>query len=162
MRKKRREYLLPHYGQIVTTRHAIYSYLSDIDMDIGYNTALLIALGREHKDYYLRLYSICSKLCFLSKLIYRCEGGYRVWGDQDYIKMEEKYGEDITKEDIEDYMKNRKGFAKLPQIPLNSKMKHYSIWQSIIHSVKKKPIPVRKCLNTSSDARTSLRQSVPD
>ncbi len=114
MRKKRREYLLPHYGQIVTTRHSIWSYLSDIDMDIGYNTAILIALGREHKDYYLRLYSICSKLCFLSKLIYRCEGGYRVWGDQDYIKMEEKYGEDLTPEDINDYMKSRKGFAKLP------------------------------------------------
>ena len=28
--------------------------------------------------------------------------------------MEEKYGEDLTPEDINDYMKSRKGFAKLP------------------------------------------------
>ena len=114
MKKKRREYLLPHYGQIVTTRHTIKQMLWDMDLDIGYNTAILIALGREHKDYHLRLYSICSKLCFLSKLVYRCEGGYKVWGIDDYNKMEEIYGEDLTRENIEEYMKNKKGFAKLP------------------------------------------------
>ena len=78
MRKNRREYPLPHYGQIVTTRHTIKETIWDCESDICYNTAVLIALGRDDKNYMFRLYSICSKLCFISKLIFRSENGLKL------------------------------------------------------------------------------------
>ena len=114
MKKRRREYLLPHYGQIVTTRHAIKSTIWEFDSDICYNTAVLIALGREHPEYKLRLYSICSKLQFISRLIYRSKGGYKIPDRKTLDYIADKYGMNASREDVMEALKDRKGFSKMP------------------------------------------------
>ena len=127
MRRKRREYLLPHYGQIITTRHTIKETIWDYESDICYNTAILIALGRDDKNYMLRLYSICSKLCFISKMIFRSENGVKLIDRKTlydiYAEYEDKskkgmakfegHEEEINKK-ISEVLKTRKGFSKMP------------------------------------------------
>ena len=114
MKKSRREYQLPHYGQIITTRQTIKDSIWEFDHDICYDTAVLIALGREHSEYKLRLYSICSRLQLISRLIYRSRGGYVIPDRKmpDYI--DGGYGMNDPGEDDIGVLKDRKGFSKLP------------------------------------------------
>ncbi len=127
VKRKRREYLLPHYGQIITTRHTIKETIWDCESDICYNTAILIALGRDDKNYMLRLYSICSKLCFISKMVFRGKNGLKLIDRKSlydiYDEYEDKSKEGMAKFDgheeeirtkIEEVLKTRKGYSKMP------------------------------------------------
>lgn len=127
MRKNRREYPLPHYGQIVTTRHTIEETIWDYESDVCYNTAVLIALGRDDKNYMFRLYSICSKLCFISKLIFRSENGLKLIDRKSLYSIFDEYEdktkavmakfddyEEEIKARINEVLKTRKGFSKMP------------------------------------------------
>lgn len=62
---------LSHCGQILTTKRTILYHIFDIAFSISENTVLLIAMGEDTPDYYLRLYSVCARLYYLSKLVYR-------------------------------------------------------------------------------------------
>ncbi len=66
---------VPHYGQIITTRKMIIEYMRDMRHSIVYNTVILLALGQRMRFYKLRLYDVCSKLQFLSRLVYEKKDG---------------------------------------------------------------------------------------
>lgn len=59
-----------HYGQIITTRKNILEYIKEIESDIVEGMVLLIFRGLDENVDSIRLYSVCSKLYFLSKLVY--------------------------------------------------------------------------------------------
>ena len=76
MRKRESRFWLPHPGQIITTKHnIIYEQIWNIDQAVTWNTVILIGRGHVDPDYGIRLYSVCSRLYFLSKLIYRDKDG---------------------------------------------------------------------------------------
>lgn len=79
------ESLLP-YGYIVTTRKAIDEYIDEISYAVTYNAVYLISIGLNGNIDYLRLYSVCSKLFFLEKLLYAEDGVYKKLKAKDYIK----------------------------------------------------------------------------
>lgn len=66
---------LPHSGQILTTKKTIICYMRDIANAVSRNTVLLVAMGEDTPDYHLRLYSVCARLYYLSKLVYRSNNG---------------------------------------------------------------------------------------
>ena len=66
---------LPHSGQILTTKGTIIDHIWDISSAVSENTVLLIAMDKDTPDYHLRLYSVCAKLYYLSKLVYRGKNG---------------------------------------------------------------------------------------
>lgn len=67
--------LLPNGGQILTNKKTILYHIREIDNAVSRNTVLLTAMGAYTPDYYLRLYSVCARLYYLSKLVYRGKNG---------------------------------------------------------------------------------------
>ncbi len=77
-----------HDGQIVTTRRAIVSYSRDIDTSVTYNTVYLLSHGLDSQDSYLRLYATCSRLYYLSRLVYRGQNGsYKKLDEEEYERI---------------------------------------------------------------------------
>ncbi len=66
---------LPHYGQILTKKETILNYIDEIVPSVDKGTVFCISVGQEHHDYKAILYSVCSKLLFLSKLVYKGKDG---------------------------------------------------------------------------------------
>ena len=64
-----------HAGQIVTTRKTITGLIYEIQLPVTYNTVCLISDGLKGEYDLLRLYSVCSRLYYLSKLVYVGENG---------------------------------------------------------------------------------------
>ena len=73
----KRATLLGHGGQIITTRWTIISFIQDIQIPVAYNTVYLISEALSGREDYLRLYSVCSRLYYLSKLVYKGENGVK-------------------------------------------------------------------------------------
>lgn len=103
---------LPHAGQILTTQKTILNHICEIAFDVSQNTVLLIAVGKNTPDYHLRLYSVSSKLYYLSKLVYHGKNGIE--------KLSAKrYGEKLfeglteTKEEIADILRRYNNHLKL-------------------------------------------------
>ena len=61
----------PLIGQIVTTRRTIMEFIWDIQASVTHNTVYLISKGLVGEWDYLRLLSVCARLYYLSKLVYR-------------------------------------------------------------------------------------------
>lgn len=61
---------LPHFGQIATTKRTIKGLLGDNNLPIALNTLYLLAAGTDNAEQKLRLYSVCARLYYLSKLVY--------------------------------------------------------------------------------------------
>lgn len=90
---------LPHYGQILTARKTIIRHIRDIASAVSNNTVLLIAMGEDTPDYHLRLYSVCARLYYLSKLVYRSKNGIEKLSAEKY--EEELFeGSAETKEEV--------------------------------------------------------------
>lgn len=85
---------VPHYGQIITTRKMIIEYMRDMRHSIVYNTVILLALGKRMRFYKLRLYDVCSKLQFLSRLVYEKKDGIGKLEEEKYLhELFDAYGE---------------------------------------------------------------------
>lgn len=61
----------PRVGQIVTTRSSITEFIWDIQGPVTNNTVYMISKGLAGEWDYLRLLSVCARLYYLSKLVYR-------------------------------------------------------------------------------------------
>ncbi len=66
---------LGHAGQIVTTRKTINVFIRDIQSSVSYNTVCLISEGLKGDYDRLKLYSVCARLYYLSKLVYVGKAG---------------------------------------------------------------------------------------
>lgn len=66
---------LPHYGQILTTKATIHNYFWEIDSFVDKGLLYCIANGPNDPKYKTVLYATCSKLHFLSKLVYKSKHG---------------------------------------------------------------------------------------
>lgn len=66
---------MPHHGQILTTKKTILHHAWQIQFSVSKSAVLLIAMGESAPDYHLRLYSVCARLYYLSKLVYRGKDG---------------------------------------------------------------------------------------
>ena len=66
---------LPHGGQILTTKSTIRSHLGEIDCSVDRGLLYCIANGPNDPEYKTVLYATCSKLYFLSKLVYQSKHG---------------------------------------------------------------------------------------
>ena len=77
---------MPHHGQILTTKKAIIHHIWEIAFAVSKNTVLLIAMGKDAPDYHLRLYSVCARLYYLSKLVYRGKSGIMKLSSESYEK----------------------------------------------------------------------------
>lgn len=64
---------LLHDGQILTSRTCILEYMSSINSSISTGLLYCVATGKENKEYKIKLYGICLKLWFLSKMVYRSQ-----------------------------------------------------------------------------------------
>lgn len=64
-----------HAGQIVTTKKSILWFIREIESPVTYNTVCLISDGLKGEYDYLRLYSVCARLYYLSKLVYKGKDG---------------------------------------------------------------------------------------
>lgn len=96
---QRRAKPLGHGGQIITTRWTILDFIRDIQCPVAYNTVYLISEGLYGREDDLRLYSVCSRLYYLSKLVYKGEDGVKkLDADQYRIKIFEPNAE--TREEI--------------------------------------------------------------
>ena len=63
---------LPHSGQILTTKSTIIEYIREIDYGVCEELLQYIVTGKENEcSNKMTLYKVCSKLCFLSKLVYK-------------------------------------------------------------------------------------------
>ena len=96
---------LPHHGQILTTKKTIIHHIWDIDHAVSENTVLLIAMGEDTPNYHLRLYSVCAKLYYLSKLVYRGKNGIGKLSAERYAEeLFDGFAE--TKEEIADILEH--------------------------------------------------------
>ena len=66
---------LPHCGQIVTSRKTIVSFANDIDVTVAKTSVYLLMFGLRTQEDYLRLYSVCLRLYYLSRLVYKGKNG---------------------------------------------------------------------------------------
>lgn len=63
---------LPHSGQILTTKSTIIEYIREIDYGVCEELLQYIVTGKENEcSNKMTLYKVCSKLWFLSKLVYK-------------------------------------------------------------------------------------------
>ena len=67
----------PIVGQIVTTRRTIMEFIWDIQSPVANNTVYLISKGLVGEWDYLRLLSVCARLYYMSKLVYRDKDGVK-------------------------------------------------------------------------------------
>lgn len=103
---QRRAKSLGHSGQIITTRWAILDFIRDIQSPVAYNTVYLISEGLCGREDYLRLYSVCSRLYYLSKLVYKGGKGVKKLNKDQYrIEIFEPNAE--TREEIACILKRR-------------------------------------------------------
>ena len=77
----------PIVGQIVTTRRTIIEFIWDIQMPVTNNTVYLISKGLAGEWDYLRLFSVCARLYYLSKLVYRDKEGVKKLSAAQYRKQ---------------------------------------------------------------------------
>lgn len=103
---------LPHAGQILTTKKTILYHIWDIAFAVSKNTVLLIAMGERAPDYHLRLYSVSSRLYYLSKLVYREKSDIEKLSAKRYEK-ELFDGLTETKEEIADILERYNNRLKL-------------------------------------------------
>lgn len=75
-----------HDGQIPTTKKTIIYHMKESANAVSINTVLLIAMGADTPDYHLRLYSVCARLYYLSKLVYRGKNGITKLSAKQYAK----------------------------------------------------------------------------
>lgn len=66
---------LPHYGQILTRKAAIRGYISDNSDWVNRGLLYCIVNGMDDTQYQSVLHAACSKLWFLSKMVYRSKNG---------------------------------------------------------------------------------------
>lgn len=77
----------PIVGQIVTTRRTIMEFIWDIQGPVTNNTVYLISKGLVGEWDYLRLLSVCARLYYLSKLVYRDKAGVKKLSAAQYRKQ---------------------------------------------------------------------------
>lgn len=77
---------LAHAGQIITTKKTILQCLCDNMMPVALNTAYLTAEYLNGQKHDIRLYSVCSRLYFFSKLVYAGKEGVRKPVSEQYSK----------------------------------------------------------------------------
>ena len=78
----------PHDGQIITYRRNILAFARDIDTSVTYNTVYLLSHGLDSKDSYLRLYATCSRVYYLSRLVYLGQNGsYKKLDEEEYKRI---------------------------------------------------------------------------
>ena len=102
---KKNKTQLPHFGQLLTTKRAIVDYIRNIDHAVSKNTVLLIAMGEDTPDYHLRLYSVCARLYYLSRLVYRGKNGIAKLSAKRY-KKELFEGCTETKDEVADILRS--------------------------------------------------------
>ena len=74
-----------HSGQIITTKKNILEYIKEIESGIVEGMVLLIFRGLDGNVDSIRLYSVCSKLYFLSKLVYFDESNIKKLEEIQYM-----------------------------------------------------------------------------
>ncbi len=99
---------LPHYGQILTTKKCIWEFILGIDMPVTENTVRLLAHGLNTQDDYLRLYSTCSRLYYLSRLVYKGKDGIRK-PSADWYRKQIYWGRAETADEIRHVMAVQNG-----------------------------------------------------
>ncbi len=77
----------PIVGQIVTTRRNIIEFIWDIQVPVTNNTVYLISKCLLGEWDYLRLLSVCTRLYYLSKLVYRFKDGFKKLSAAQYRKL---------------------------------------------------------------------------
>lgn len=82
--RHRKRIELGHAGQIITTRRTIVEFIWDNELPVTGNTIYLIAEFLNGRKDYVRLYSVCSRLYYLSKLVYKGKEGIRKFSEEQY------------------------------------------------------------------------------
>ena len=77
---------IPHCGQIITSKEMIEELAHSLCHHVPINTLWLLVNGIEGEEAKLRLYSICSELHMLSRLIYKSDDGFHKLEVEEYIK----------------------------------------------------------------------------
>ena len=77
----------PLVGQIVTTRRTIMEFIWDIQGPVTNNTVYMISKALVGECDYLRLLSVCARLYYLSKLVYRDKAGVKKLSAAQYRKQ---------------------------------------------------------------------------
>ena len=72
---KKKKFELGHCGQILTTRDTLRDFMNEIDRAVSVSTVCLISDGLRGEVDYLRLYAVCARLYYLSKLVYKRKTG---------------------------------------------------------------------------------------
>ena len=103
--KRERETILGHYGQIITTRRTIKRFIWDNAYPVTYNTVFLISEGLKGIEDHLRLYSVCARLYYLSKLVFKGKDGIRKYGDAERYRTGIFEGYAETREEVKDILK---------------------------------------------------------
>ncbi len=62
--------VLPHDGQILTTKSTIDEFMSGCNHALAMNMVYLLATGLDDEEQRLRLYYVCARLFYLSRLVY--------------------------------------------------------------------------------------------
>ncbi len=84
MKTKCKKTELGHGGQILTTRKTIIHMIWDIEYSVVENTIYSIASALSGKRDDWRLYTVCDRLYYLSKLVYRGKDGICKLSPVDY------------------------------------------------------------------------------
>lgn len=77
---------LPHTGQILTTRATILDYINSIEKSVIKGLLYCVTAAGKNEKYNIILYSICSKLWFLSKMVYKSNRGIVKLSFKEYKK----------------------------------------------------------------------------
>ena len=76
-----------HEGQILTTRNDLERTARSLCYHVPINTVWLLVNGIEGEEGKLRLYSICSELQMLSRLVYKSEDDFHKLEEKEYIRL---------------------------------------------------------------------------
>ena len=93
----------PSSGYIITNFHTIIDSCRKISLPVCVNTARLLVTGLREQDDYLRLYSVCANLYYLSRLVYLDNGQeYKLFANEYeknifymYIESEDEFSQII-------------------------------------------------------------------
>lgn len=125
---KGKEANLGHAGQIITTRESIIGFIWDNEIPVAYNTLYLIAEYLNGRRHDVRLYSICSRLYYLSKLVY--------WGKKGVCKLTaEEYKKGLFDPHAENFREICDALASVDKNYSNLDMREYKdFFQDLIWS----------------------------
>ncbi len=77
-----------HHGQIVSNRRTIVFLAEEMDTSVTYNSVYLLSHGLDSQESYLRLFVTCSRLYYLSRIVYRgSDGVFKKLDEKEYKRI---------------------------------------------------------------------------